>query len=199
MFDSIIPVGQTCNITFLLQNTKIKTHTTLFEWFISPTLRAITDILYKIASSTDTDIITQRGKDIYMGNAIFSEHYKFDEFKIIYERRRNRLIDTIKSSKKIIFCRFEPYINYYTKEDIDDFFSAIAAINPGLEDSKLLFITPGITVEHPSLVQIKYDKHPSDPGCHSQEIKDLFLAGLQAIGYNILNTNDNSFTDMSIL
>jgi hypothetical protein len=31
----IIPIGDTCNITFLLQNTKIKKQTTLFEWFVS--------------------------------------------------------------------------------------------------------------------------------------------------------------------
>jgi len=34
-FDEIIPLGKTCNITFLLQNCNVKQYTTLFEWFVT--------------------------------------------------------------------------------------------------------------------------------------------------------------------
>jgi hypothetical protein len=51
MFDCIIPIGETCNITFLLQNAKIKKQTTLFEWFVSPNLNNITNILIKIVNN----------------------------------------------------------------------------------------------------------------------------------------------------
>jgi hypothetical protein len=65
MFDCIIPIGQTCNITFLMQHKKLKKETSLFEWFISPTLRDITHVLIKIGNNEDMDSVQFRPPYIY--------------------------------------------------------------------------------------------------------------------------------------
>lgn len=185
MFDCILPIGQTCNISFLLQNAKIKKQTTLFEWFISPTLRDIIKVLIKIGNDMDDDIIKEGKDHVFLGDTIYSGHYKYEEFKLIYKRRRNRLLDTILSSKKILFCRFEANSVIYTQEDIENFISSILMINSNLDDVKLMIITPGLELEHPSLIKVLYDKHMSDPYCESKEINDLFVTSLKNIGYDV--------------
>lgn len=199
MIDCILPIGQTCNITFLLQNAKIKRHTTLFEWFVSPNLIDITNILNKIANNTDDDIIKQKGNTIYIGDNIESNHYTYENFKLIYQRRRNRLLNIILSSKKILFCRFEGTPITYCKEDIDNFIKTVLSINENLEDIKLMLITPDLEFEHPSVIKVWYDKHKDDPYCKSKEINDLFTNTLHTLGYDIKDTVDTMFTDMSDL
>lgn len=197
MFDSILPIGGSCNITFLLQNTEIKKQTTLFEWFISPNLRDITEILIKIANNQDKDIIQQKDKNIYIGDSIYSSHYTLENFKPIYERRRNRLKDLILSSKKILCCRFESTPIEYENDDIDNFIKSIRMINDNILEVKVLLITPGIELEHPSLIKVLYNNHDIDPYCESNEIKYLFLKMLKKIGYDINDTVTLSFDDKS--
>jgi hypothetical protein len=199
MFDCIIPIGQTCNITFLLQNAKLKKYTTLFEWFVSPHLNHITDILTKIGNNTDTDIIKTSGKYIFMGDSIYSEHYTPEVFMDIYKRRRDRLVDTIKSSKNILFVRFESNDIHYHTAEIDNFINSVLAIHPNLENVKLFLISPNTKMEHPSLIPILYTKHKKDPFCKSQEINDLFVTNLEKHGYNVHSTSNECFTDMSEL
>ena len=198
MFDCIIPIGQSCNITFLLQNAKIKKQTTLFEWFVSPNLNDITNVLIKIGNNTDTDIIKVLNNNVFIGDNIYSGHYTYESIQNIYQRRRNRLINIIKSSKNILFCRFEYHSIDYSKKDIDDFINSILAINPDIEHVKLFIISPphNTELEHPSLINVMYDKHHTDPYCKSQEINDLFINSLEKIGYNLKDTNNIYFTDM---
>ena len=197
MFDCIIPIGSTCNISFLLQNANIKKQTTLFEWFVSPNLRDITNVLITIANNQDEDIIQSKGSHIYIGENIYSSHYNLDNFKRIYQRRRNRLLDIILSSKKILLCRFEYESIEYSKEDIDSFFQSLLSINKNLVDIKLMLITPGLKLEHTDLIKILYNKHKSDPYCESKEINDLFVNSLEKIGVDVKDTNDTKFTDIS--
>lgn len=197
MFDCIIPIGQTCNISLLLQNANIKKHTTLFEWFISPNLNDITNTLLKIGNNTDDTIITKNEAYTFIDGVIFSSHYNDTDFTAIYKRRRDRIIDIIKSSKNILFCRFEAKINDYTTADIDNFINAIRIFNPDTENMKLLFISPKTEFEHPSIIKVVYDKHEEDPYCESEEINTLFTNTLQDIGYNINNKTDICFTDKS--
>lgn len=85
MYDFIIPIGQTCNISFLMQNLKIKKCTTLFEWFISNNLKYITDVLYKIENNTDNNIVKQINNHICLiDDNIKTQHYKYEEFIDIY-------------------------------------------------------------------------------------------------------------------
>lgn len=197
MFDCIIPIGQTCNITFLLQNAKLKKYTTLFEWFVSPNLNNITEILTKIGNNTDTDMIKTSGKSIFMGDNIYSEHYTPDVFIDIYKRRRDRLVDTIKSSKHILFVRFESSNIHYHTADIDNFMHSVLTINPNIENVKLFLISPNKKIEHPSLISIIYTKQKKDPYCRSREINELFVTNLEKHGYNVNSTSNECFTDMS--
>jgi hypothetical protein len=199
MFDCILPIGQTCNITFLLQNAKIKKETTLFEWFISPSVKDITNVLTNIVHNRDAHIIKQIGRKVYIGNNINSDHYTYEDFKTIYQRRRSRLLSTIKSSKKILFCRFEAKPVAYTKEDIDAFINTVLMINKDLEDIKLLLIGPSRKFEHPSLIKVTHDNHSADPYCKGKEINDLFVNTLKKVGYNLNDTTNVCFTDTSEL
>jgi hypothetical protein len=198
MFDCIIPLGEACNITFLLHNAKIKKETSLFEWFVSPNLNDITTVLNKIANNIDTDIIKYENNHVYIGDNIKSMHYNNVNFKTIYERRRNRFLDTIISSKKILFYRFEGANNTYMKEDIDSFINLILSINRNLEDIKLVLITTTLQeIQHPSLINMVYTKHACDPYCKGEEINNFFIDSLKAVGYDIETTHNLSFTDMS--
>ena len=60
-------------------------------------------------------------------------------------------------------------------------------------------MTPYIGLEHPSLIKVIYNKHHTDPYCKSKEINDLFVNSLQRIGYDLNNTLDVDFTDISEL
>jgi hypothetical protein len=151
----------------------------------------------KIAHKKDEGILKQVNKNIFIGDAINSMHYKLDDFKSMYKRRRDRLVHTIVSSKKILFCRFEANTIEYTKEHIDNFIKAILSINTNLSEIKLLLITPGLKLEHPSLIKVLYNKHTKDPYCKTKEINDLFTNSLQGLGYDIAKTVDIPFTDMS--
>ena len=199
MFDCILPIGQTCNITFLLQNAKIKKETSLFEWFISPSVRNITDVLTDIVHGRDAHIIKQIGRKVYIGNNINSDHYTCEEFKTIYQRRRSRLLSTIKTSKRILFCRFEAKPDAYTKEDIDAFINTILMINKYLEDIKLLLIGPSRKFEHPSLIKVIHDNHSADPYCTGKEINELFVNTLKTVGYDLKDTTNVCNTDKSEL
>ena len=201
MFDAILPIGQTCNITFLLQNAKIKKQTTLFEWFISPNLKDITNVLIQIANKQDNDILQQqqeKNSHIFMGDNIHSSHYNLEKFKLVYQRRRDRMLDIILSSKKILFCRFESTSIEYSKEDIDNFINSLRLINKNLSEIKLLLITPGLELEHPCLIKVIYDKHSTDPYCKSDEINKLFVHSLQKIGYDMNDTVNIRFNDNSV-
>lgn len=197
----IIPIGETCNITFLLQKSKLKKHTTLFEWFVSNKLNNITNVLLKIINNTDNDIIKSNDNKIYIDDYnIYSGHYKYEEFKPIYLRRRDRLLDCINNNNNILFVRFESSINIYTNKDIDDFINVIKYINPNCDKIKLLLITPNENIlHHPYLITEFYNKHSTDPYCETTEINDLFITALRKNGYNTENTIDISFDDKSII
>ena len=201
MTTSIIPIGQTCNITFLMQNLKIKKQTTLFEWFVSNHLNNITRILERIETNTDTDIIQVRGKHIFLGDSnISSDHYTYEDFLPIYKRRRDRLVETIRSSEKILFVRFEHKPIVYTTPDIDNFIDVVQKIHPDSKEIKLLLISPlSNMIQHPALTTLFYNKHSEDPHCLSKEINDLFRNALKDIGYDIHDTTDITFNDISVI
>jgi hypothetical protein len=195
---TIIPIGETCNISFLLQNCKLKKETTLFEWFISETLDDITNVLIQIITKTDGDIIKQEGEKIYMNSTIHTSHYTLSEFKPIYERRRNRLIESIQN-KNLLFIRFDKNFYLYNKEDIDNFIRVIKVMNPDA-NIKLLLISPNyLMIDHPSVICVFYDKHHEDPYCKGEEINELFINALQRVGYDISSTNDIIFDDKSTI
>jgi hypothetical protein len=183
-----------------MQNNKLKKQTSLFEWFISPKLNYITDVLFKAVNNTDDTIVKPRqgSPGVCIDDTIVSGHYTYSEFKAIYLRRRDRLLDVIRRNRKLLFLRFEAEVNRYTHKDIEDFIAVIKLINPLVEDVKLLLITPNTTASvHPSLITVFYNKHGGDPYCTSKEINELFLNSLETIGYNINDILEATFTDKS--
>ena len=172
----------------------------MFEWFVSPNLKDITNVLIKIASNTDNDIIKYVNNHIYINDVIFSSHYNYDQFQSIYTRRRDRFVDRIQKSSRLLFCRVEQTYNEYVKEDIDNFIDSIKNIHPTIEDIKVLLIGPTqLKFEHPSFIHVFYGINEADPYYKSKEINDLFVNTLQLLGYNVSETTDISFTDTSEL
>lgn len=202
-FDCIIPLGQSCNVTFLLQNCKLKKETTLFEWFVSNNMNIITKILGKIGNNIDV-ALTQNGGHVYIENSgCQSGHYSLPSFREIYKRRRARLVATIRAQKQILFIRFERYTdNIYTSEDFDDFFDSIRSINPNTGDMKLLLFYPEkLEVNHPQVVTkvCAGDIIHSDPYCEGSVINTIFIDALREVGVNFLDTSDKIFTDASVV
>ena len=96
---------------------------------------------YNTRIDEDGDIIQERAPYIYMGDHIYSAHYTYDKFKDIYQRRRDRLLSRILSSKKILFCRFEANAVNYTNDDIDNFLKSVLHINKNIEDITPFYIS----------------------------------------------------------
>jgi len=189
----IIPIGDTCNITFLLQNAKIKKQTTLFEWFVSKKLNYITDILNKLANHENPNL-TIYGNYLFL-DSIYSDHYTLSNFNEIYKRRRDRLIETIVNNNDLLFIRFESNHNECVNE-IDEFINAVKRINPNA-NTKLFMIAPK-KIEHPLVHTELYNAHSQDPYCKTNEINELFINGLLNMGYS-MDTTDLSFNDYSII
>ena len=199
-YDCLIPLGQSCNVTFLLQNAQLKKQTSLFEWFVSNHLSHITSVLNKIITEADTDIIKYNSGHVHIGDSnIYSGHYKYTEFLEIYKRRRDRMLELIRASKNILFVRFEygtPIL--YSHREIDDFIGVIKIINPSLENVKLLLITENpAPIVHPSLHTVFFNKHHLDPYCKGEEINKLFVESLRAVGVNVDDKIRMTFTDKS--
>ena len=195
-YDCIIPLGDTCNITFLLQNAKLKKQTTLFEWFVSKSLNSITKV---ISNLSENKIIFNGTHTLINDYNIFTGHYK-DNFEELYERRSNRLVDCIKSSKKILFIRFEVNSTDYTYDDIEDFVKSIKSINPDCEVKLLLIGSISYSVNHPCLLCNFYSmqKQQQDPYCEGEEINSFFINALKEVGYNINQKEEIIFNDLSL-
>jgi len=175
---SIIPLGQTCNISFLLENAKLKQETSLFEWFVTKSLSSITKILVHIVDKTDSDILRQCGEHVYIGDGtIYSGHYTVDEFKPIYERRRTRLLESIRCGQPLLFVRFEIDKHImYTCEEIDAFVTVIKRIHPDCSIKILLISPTRETLEHPVLINAYYawENIHADPYCKGEAINTFF-------------------------
>lgn len=192
----IIPLGQGCNISWLLQNVKIKKQTTLFEWFFISHLNSITNIL-KLIILKDNNIITYKEGNIYINNDIRSSHYNEIEFKDIYKRRKDRLLELLKSTKKIIFYRFEQNNNEYTNEDINDFKNVILLINPLLEFKLILITTKYLNINNDILINKIYNDFEDDLYYEKEKVKEFFKDTLREVGYD-LEENNKIFTDKSL-
>jgi len=137
-----IPLGYHCNITFSSQELDIKKETGLFEWLESQQLQYITDIINTIKENIDISIVKNVGKYIYVLNQlVYTYHYNIEEYKVIFERRANRFLNTIKKSNELLFVRINPYRKFTTEDEINNFCQAIRSINPNLKMRFLLINT----------------------------------------------------------
>jgi len=196
-FDIIIPLGESCTITWLLNSSHFKKETTLFEWFITNSLLDIVNVMNNIINEVDTPILKiDTGINIFMNNTnIRSTHYTVEEYLPIFKRRAKRLYDAIKNNKRILFVRFvrgiPPDIHEvpHTYEDISKFVSTIEKINPDTSQMKLLKIhqTPHKDyVEHPFIIYKYYEGlNVSDDNLQlsQSDITNTFTKMVNDVGY----------------
>jgi hypothetical protein len=206
MYDLIIPLGMTCNVSFLLQNAKLKKETSLFEWFVTNSLDCITNIIKNNVAVNKLPLITKRdmldaGLQINDSN-IFSGHYTIDEFVDIYKRRADRFYNAIKNNKRILFIRFDIVKTVYTKDIIEKFKDAIQSINPDITEMKLLILGPIEIRDHDPFISHKYysSEHVSnDPFCKGEHINAFFRSALEDVGYNLQGVCNMEFNDRSVI
>ena len=139
--NSILPLGAHCNITFALQNLKLKKETSLFEWFQSDSLATITKVVKAIHQRIDLGIVKGINKNIHLltpDSDLFSHHYSVIEYRPIFQRRSKRFLDTIKQSTRLLCIRLNPDKTTTSLKEIRDFLSIIKEINPNVSCTFLL-------------------------------------------------------------
>lgn len=209
----IIPLGFNCNVSFLNQALHIKKETGLFEWFESRSLQHITDVINTLTINPESNIIfAEFDRDfeyIYLlNNNLLSCHYDIDEYKIIFKRRYNRFIDNINKEENIYFIRVNPNGYNTTKNEIELFIESIKRINPNIKFNFLLIDTIHnecdfnfITIDIDNVIfyhKYFYEKDVNDEYMQSPTIiYKIYKKILEDIGYNINDTNNIIFDDMS--
>lgn len=131
MFDCIIPLGQACIVSFLLDNAGLRKETSLFEWFVVKSLQTVTNVLEYIVRD-EIPPITERsdgaaGVQIIDMN-MYSGHYSLQDYIPKYKRRATRFIETIRSNKRIVFLRFDGG-PLPSETEITAFFAIIRKLN----------------------------------------------------------------------
>ena len=146
LYIMLIPLGFHCNVSFLNKGINIKNETGVFEWFQSPKLQDITDLINRLTDnpkqSYRAKVVSKNEKYVYLNNTIFSLHYTdVGKYKKIFRRRYNRFLDIINGEKHIYFVRINPVDRNTDKDEIDLFIKSIKRINPSNKISFLLIDT----------------------------------------------------------
>lgn len=153
VYDKLIPLGDGCNITLLLQSLNLKNETSLFEWFLSASFNDICRIILQLNNKSVN--LSFFNKNVYMGDTkIHSAHYTLDEYRAIFKRRADRFVDILKNNKNVLFIRFN-LIEKYTVSDIEKFVEAVKLINHNIDNMKLLIISNNedFKINHPFVIQ----------------------------------------------
>jgi hypothetical protein len=205
----LIPLGFHCNVSFLNQSLKIKKETGLFEWFESRNLQHITDVINTLTINYDSNIIYGNDKNIYLLNTnLYSRHYNIEEYKIIFLRRYSRFIHNINEDKNIYFVRVNPYGHSTNKNEIILFIESIKKINSNIKFNFLLIETIQnecdfnlITINNDNVIfhhKYFYKNDVNDVYMrNSPIIYENYKKILKDIGYDIADTNNFIFSDMT--
>ena len=159
----IIPIGQECEISFLLQSCKLKHETQLFEWFLTEQFGDICKIINNISINKP---ITLCGKNnVYFENTkINSGHYTLNEFKPICYRRTNRLKKNILENNLILFVRLFTNTKIFDNDMIDNnlinnFINSINRINPNCNFKILILSKKDVyTIKHEKVIVYNHFK-----------------------------------------
>ena len=210
-FDTLMPLGCHCNITYLLQHLNLKKETTLFEWFQSDTLSAINDTLSKIDwLNPNIDMVSVADKEsIQVGNReLRSMHYKVDEFKPIFLRRAQRFYNTIQNNDRILFIRLNVSIFKTTLEEIEQFMSIIESMKLNNDNVyKMKFMLISTVVNKEDFVPIQHERvihhyilrnEVDDPIMKNDiNVQKKLRTFLIEAGYNIDDIKKAEWTDRS--
>ena len=204
----IVPLGFHCNVSFLNQALRIKKETGVFEWFEIRNLEHITDVINTLTIHPETDIVFGNDRYVYLLNTnLFSYHYNIDEYKPMFQRRYNRFIDNINKEENY-FVRVNPQGCNTSKNEIELFIESIKRINPNIKFNFLLIDTIQndcdinlISIDAENVKfhhKFFYEKDVNDVYMRNPTvIFEIYKKMLEDIGYNINETNDTSFDDMS--
>jgi hypothetical protein len=143
---TLITLGYHCNISILYRKIHLNQPTGVFEWFESPRLQHITNVISVLNNNLDDNVIIKSPPgSIYLLNPQFvTNHYNLNTFDEIFKRRYNRFIDIIKNEEHIFFSRINPFTKMRTKttkEEIELFIESIRKINPHCKITFLLVDT----------------------------------------------------------
>lgn len=204
--DTIIGLGNTCNVSFAMCKMKLRAASTLFEWFVSTDFEDILKVLEKLHTD-GVDGLRAVGSHIgsvkFEGTMIYSGHYAPNVYQPIMKRRAERLLDDIHNhSKNCVFMRIEDK-PFTTFEQVEKFFHILDKIDPD-HRCFLILIQIGENMpryEHPRLFHAFF--HPRVVPCyqywHQQGdiqlwetvLTDASLAlGLSIKRYDSSTTND---------
>lgn len=144
--NNLIALGFHCNISCIIRKLNIEQPTGVFEWFESPKLQYITNVISALQNDSNTNVIIKSPPySISLLNPKFvTTHYNLDTFDEIFKRRYNRFIDIVKNNEYIYFTRINPLmkrINKTTKEEIKQFINIIRNINSNCKITFLLVDT----------------------------------------------------------
>lgn len=140
MNHKIIPIGEHCNISFVLTHLKLKKESTLFEWLWSKKISSITNIINNLNDNlTSYDIIINDRTILLNNGEIVTSHYQFEDYKLIWKRRVNRFINDIMVSKFILFIRI-CYDEKIVENEVIEFVNSIKTYDNKL-NFKLLIIS----------------------------------------------------------
>jgi len=216
-YNKIIPIGYGCGISFVLKHLNLRKETSLFEWFVTKSLDDVTNLINMITndisnvniSKIDMSSFNQIHRIYINGENMFSDHYDYNEYIKIFERRAKRFINDIQTHNgNILFVRNLDYNENISSDMVDNFNKSIHNINPNL-NFKLLLVSN-------VLKKYKFNKITSDNVFHTyiakKDIKcvywfqktpqiNLWLDAFKQAGFvshslddfnnDFLNVNDN--------
>ena len=207
----LIPLGHHCNITYLNQGIRIKKETGVFEWFESKKLQHITDVINTLTNNPTQNVVFDNPDNIHvylLNPEFFSNHYRAEEYKTIFQRRYNRFIDIINKEETTYFVRINPLGVNTSKHEVELFIESIKRINPNNKITFLLISTihndgdiNSITIDINNVSfhhKYFYEKDVNDVYMRPYTIiREHYIKMLEDIGYNINDKSNINFGDMS--
>jgi len=156
-FDVLIPLGGCCLATYVTRTCGHNTGNSPYSWISIPEFADVVSTMEKFP--TDFDISDEK----YVGYPqlhckdfkIWLSHYTKEQAVDICSRRHQRMIDIIKSDKKILFLRVNHYSDNINVELLNDFDRVVKKINPDV-NYKILVVD-----EYPTHNEIQEKHHPN--------------------------------------
>ncbi len=139
--NKIVSLGGNCSVSCVLTRLKLKQASGLFEWFQSINFSDIIKVI-ELLSEDETKIILSGGTRLVQMNtkSIYSFHYDLEDYRAIFERRKQRFLSDIKNnSNHILFIR-KDLLPHTTLKQIQAFKTAIERHNKDL-NYKILLIS----------------------------------------------------------
>lgn len=164
-----ISLGSTCAVAFQKQRLGLKHETYPFDWVRVDSFDMINDILYNRFANFTTNLVkvtesnkfpvfvddfsTNNSTSIIMKNCYgikfyhdFTNDIDINQVTIKYQRRIDRLLQLIQSSKPICFVRDELKPHKLSNAAIDRFIKLINTINPNCQFKLILILHKPVNI-----------------------------------------------------